>query len=59
MESRTNVSKRIDFIQLDLKRTDDRIESLQKKQDEKRIEMSETQMKMQSHAARLMQSVNS
>eukprot|EP00184_Porphyridium_aerugineum_P004605 CAMPEP_0184696484 /NCGR_PEP_ID=MMETSP0313-20130426/3760_1 /TAXON_ID=2792 /ORGANISM="Porphyridium aerugineum, Strain SAG 1380-2" /LENGTH=136 /DNA_ID=CAMNT_0027155115 /DNA_START=111 /DNA_END=521 /DNA_ORIENTATION=+ len=58
IESRSNVSKRISWIESEMKRTDERIQALTKKQDEKRIEMGNTQAKVQAQAARVMQSMS-
>mmetsp|Transcript_5528 Transcript_5528/g.9826 ORF Transcript_5528/g.9826 Transcript_5528/m.9826 type:complete len:137 (-) Transcript_5528:562-972(-) len=58
IESRSNVSKRISWIESEMKRTDERIQALTKKQDERRIEMGNTQAKVQAQAARVMQSMS-
>jgi len=53
-EAKSNVQKRIDYIEGDIQRLDDRIKSLQKKQDEKRTEVAQIQGKMQAVVQRAM-----
>mmetsp|Transcript_8032 Transcript_8032/g.14568 ORF Transcript_8032/g.14568 Transcript_8032/m.14568 type:complete len:135 (+) Transcript_8032:49-453(+) len=54
-EARLNVNKRVEFIKGDLQRQEERMKTLEKKQDQKRSEMREIQAKMQGLAQRLQQ----